>query len=276
MRNWLLLLLILSLTACQSEPHVQRWWERSLYEQEWIAIDDRQQVPEAPLASRRELPSYPWEHHLKEGPPKITKEFFRCRGCSLNAVRLLERQGKSERICDCGGTERHSLPLRDGKEFVYPILIDLLNYIQEKTKQRVIITAGHRCPEHHAYVDLSDENRYSKHQIGAEVSFYVEGMEYRPEEVVNWIKRFYQEKPETANKPEYINFERYTKEDAHVLTQPWMNKEIYIKLYTAKEGRNYDNRHPYPYISIQVRYDREKQERVIYSWDKAFNNYYRF
>ena len=64
-------------------------------------------------------------------------------------------------------------------------------------------------------------------------------------------------------------------QDTGILTAPWYNKEIFIKLYKKKEGRNFDNRHPYPYISIQVRFDTELNERVIYSWDKAYKNYLR-
>ena len=31
-------------------------------------------------------------------------------------------------------------------------------------------------------------------------------------------------------------------------TIPWFNKEIFIKLYRKSEGRDGDNRHPYPYL----------------------------
>jgi hypothetical protein len=44
-----------------------------------------------------------------------------------------------------------------------------------------------------------------------------------------------------------------------------MNKEILIKFYMPNEGRNADNRHPFPYLSIQVRFDRETNMRVAYS-----------
>ena len=61
-----------------------------------------------------------------------------------------------------------------------------------------------------------------------------------------------------------------------VAIKPWYNREIFIKLYQKNEGRNFDNRHPYPYISVQVRYDYDAQKKVTYSWDKAFRNYMRW
>ncbi len=173
---------------------------------------------------------------------------------------------------DCGGGTRHGLPVIGGKEGVYPILIDLFNYVQKKTGKRVIITSGHRCPQHNAYVDSSKTTQTSKHQIGAEVNFYVQGMEDRPLEIIGLLMQYYQETPGIKeNQP----FSRYTKPDALVATPPWMNKEVYIKLFQKDEGRNFDNRHPHPYIDIQVRFDRSKSERVVYSWEKANKGYSR-
>jgi hypothetical protein len=51
---------------------------------------------------------------------------------------------------------------------------------------------------------------------------------------------------------------------------------VFVKIYRENEGRNFDNQHAYPYISIQVRYDREKKQRVLYSWDLATHNYLRW
>jgi len=71
---------------------------------------------------------------------------------------------------------------------------------------------------------------------------------------------------------EYRHFQRYTKSDTDVSTQPWYNKEVFIKMYKADEGRDFDNRHPYPYIRIQVRYDRKERKRVTFNWDVAEKN----
>ena len=210
---------------------------------------------------------YAWE----EGDrlhPKITKEFFRCKGSSLNPAHTSE-DGKIYK--DCDGKERHSLPLKEGKEFVYPILLDILNYIQKKTHKKVVVTCGHRCPLHNEYADSSSLNRTSKHMIGAEVDFYVQGMEERPMDVIDLIFAYYREKNKGDQKD--TSFYRYQKEDTNVSTPPWYNKEIFIKLYLEHEGRDYDNRHPYPYIGMQVRYDPRKRERVTYTWEKAHKDY---
>lgn len=220
---------------------------------------------ETPKHTQRAL--YPWES--ESNLPRITKDFFRCKGNPIHDP--ISNQG--ETILDCDGGNRHGLPIIQGQEGVYPILISQLNYIQKKTGKRVIITSGHRCPSHNTYVDPSPENRISKHQIGAEVDFYVQGMEDRPEEIVALLMHYYQETP--GYQKEYQTFTRYDKSDAKVAIQPWMNKEIYIKLHQKDEGRNLDNRHPHPYITIQVRYDTKKNERVVYDWQRANKGYSR-
>lgn len=229
-----------------------------------------------PIATPEHTPraAYPWETeaHL----PKITKEFFRCKGSPLNLPRVdAADPEKPTPIADCEGCARHGLPVLHGRETVYPALIEILNYLQQKTGRRVIITCGHRCPAHNTYSDSSKENRVSKHQIGAEVDFYIQGMEDQPLEVVGLLMQYYQDHPSFKNQKEWTTFQRYEKGDAHVATQPWLNKEIYIKLYQKNEGRDADNRHPYPYLSIQIRYDRDKKEKVLYNPDRAARGYVR-
>lgn len=215
------------------------------------------------------LPTYPWNQNLVGNLPKITKEHFRCKGSSLNPVHTFSQKGQMTPYYDCGGSSKHSLPLREGKEYIYPVLIELTNYIQNKTGKRLVITSGHRCPEHNAYVDPAIGNQYSKHMIGAEVSFYVQGLEEKPEMIVPIIQEYYKQQPGFV-------FQRYEKDDTNVSTPPWFNKEIFVKVFKKTEGRNFDNRHPYPYISIQVRWDRDTNEKVTYSWDKAFRNFHRY
>jgi len=209
---------------------------------------------------------YPWEHeaHL----PRITKEFFRCRGSSLNPP-ILGETG-AEPITDCAGSSRHGLPVFGMKEGVYPVLIDLLNYLQKKTAKRAIITCGHRCPIHNAYAEPGKEALTSRHQIGAEVDFYMQGMEDQPLEVVQLILHYYQE---NHNLPKTKEWTEFTKQESKYSIQPWFNKEIFITLYQKEEGRDRDNRHPYPYLSLQVRYDREEQKPVVFNWAKAHMGY---
>lgn len=220
---------------------------------------------------------YPWELAYIGKHSKMTKEYFRCKGSSLNPPHGDHKDpSRPINYFDCGGVQKHSLPLKDGKEFIYPILIDLLNYVQAKTGCKVVITCGHRCPVHNAYADNTIYNQSSKHMIGAEVDFYLQNMEQRPEEVIKMLMHYYQEMPIYKGDKQYQEFQRLNTAKLNVSTPPWYNKEILIKLYLKDEGRDFDNRHPYPYISIQVRYDRELNEKVIYSWPTAFNSYQRF
>lgn len=199
--------------------------------------------------------TYPWEGTL----PRITKEFFRCKGSPANPA-CLDATDPTNPIFqnDCDAS-RHGLPVLGGQEGVYPILIDLLNEVQKKTGKRVIITSGHRCPTHNSYVDPSKENRTSKHQIGAEVDFYVQGLEGSPLEVVQVLIDYYK------GQGELESFQRVDK--------IWANKEVCIKFNSSAEGRNGDNQHPYPYLTLQVRWDRHSQERVSYAWKRAHLDY---
>lgn len=217
--------------------------------------------------------TYPWTQNSQNTLPKITKEHFRCKGNTLNPP--LKQNNSSDLLYDCGGLQKHGLPLRNGKEFIYPILIEILNYIQDTTQKRIVITSGHRCPEHNSYVDPSPPNQYSKHTIGAEVDFYVEGMEGDPQKIVEIIQQYYKNNTQYAEKKDYTTFTRYEKGDSNVAIQPWFNKELFIKIFSRNEGRNFDNRHAYPYISIQVRHDRDLNEKVNYSWERATKNYHR-
>lgn len=193
---------------------------------------------------------YPWEANYLGGQSSITKELFRCRCAS-----------------------KHSLPMRGGQEFMYPILLEILSYLQAKTGKAVVITCGHRCPTYHAHADPSLYGSTSKHMIGAEVDFYVAGLESKPLDVVNHIIAYYKEKEAYRNSKEYQTFLRLEATKLDIKTPAWYNKEILIKLYQKEEGRDCDNNHTHPYLSIQVRFDREKNEKVTYSWEKAFQGY---
>jgi hypothetical protein len=210
--------------------------------------------------------SYPWDERFNGSQATITKEFFRCKGSKLNPPIILS---DSETLFDCDGAKEHSLPIHEGEEFIYPALIDLLNYIQKQTHCRVHITAGHRCPKHTRYLNSSPKAQYSKHQIGAEVAFYVVGLESSPEKVLEVIKDYYKSNPKFSTDAKYTKFVRYEKEDTDVTTQPWYNHEIYVKLYKPTEGRDLDQNHSYSYFSIQLRHNRATGKRVLYTWDAA-------
>ena len=272
MKKGLVLFLFLELffTGCSSSSSPS-----SLSKGEYIfRHHDESLVQVEPIAPLKRAP-YPWEENRQSHYPKITKDFFRCRGSSLNPVNLFQKEKEIVRFYDCGGVQKHGLPLRDQKEFIYPILIDLLNYIQTGTGKRVVITCGHCCPEHNAYLDPSRANQASKHMLGAEVDFYVQGLEEQPDHIVDLILAYYRKEPKYQGKKEFQEFKRYEQENRTLRVPPWYNKEIFVKLYRKNEGRDSDNRHPYPYVSIQVRYDWDRDEQVTYSWNKAFRNFHR-
>ena len=129
----------------------------------------------------------------------------------------------------------------------------------------MIITCGHRCPIHNLYADPSKKARTSKHQVGAEVDFYVEGMEHAPQTVAEILMDYYKQK-ETDH--------RYTK--FQPTSKGWSNHEVAIRLYHAEEERDLDNQHPYPYLTLEVKYDRENKRRVFYSWHQAHSGTYKY
>ena len=83
--------------------------------------------------------------------------------------------------------------------------------------------------------------------------------------------QYYQENPFYKNDKECLEFKRYDKSNTRI--QPWMNKEIFIKINQKDEGRDGDNYHPHAYLTLQVRFDKERRERVVYEWSKANKGY---
>jgi hypothetical protein len=217
-------------------------------------IPEPQQV-ETPLI-------YPWEDKYIGKLPRITKEFFRCKGNPLSPpLEIISATHLISYQLDCGGIEEHSLPIREGEEFIYPILITLLNEVQKISHKKVIITSGHRCPTHNLYVDRTQKSRTSKHLMGAEVDFYVEGIERHPLSVVQILEKFYEDDEEFGPlKP---------------VEGKWTNREVTLSCYGSKERRNGDNLHPFPYLTIEVKYDRQTKRPVHFSWNQGYRDFYR-
>jgi hypothetical protein len=254
--------LLLTLSSCDHPP------EKKPPIAEYIFRLDGESYYNIEAQNKNTPPSYPWKKTYLSTHTPITKEHFRCKGSMLNAPqKILETE---ECMFDCNGINSHSLPLKNEKEFIYPILLTLLNKIQEDLQAQVIITSGHRCPKHNRFCDPSVFNLNSKHQLGAEVSFYVQGYEWSPQKALESIFNYYEEAA-----PEYKEFQRYTQTNTNVAIEPWHNKEIFIKYFQKDEGRNFDNQHPYPYIAIQVRFDKELNERLVFEEKKAIHNFYR-
>lgn len=241
--RWLLLLLLF-LGGCKKRELLRgEYITRLEHEQRFVPLE-QQPLVRSP---------YPWEERFIASCPRITKEFFRCKGCNTHPVRTVEREGKEPLILrDCPGG--HGLPVQDGVEFIYPCLIDLLNYLQERTGSPVVITSGHRCPQHNSYCDPSPKAASSKHLLGAEVSFYMAS--HPPEELLPLLQEYYKTTPPYKGIKEY---EEFVHEGSR-----YSNKEVAIQMYSKEEGRDFDNGHALPYLSIQVRYDRLKQCRVLF------------
>jgi hypothetical protein len=198
------------------------------------------------------LPSYPFKEHFS----LITKGHFECKGSYLNPPISLE---DGSMLFDCNGNKSHSLPIIDNEEWVCPLLLQLMNEIQSHFKRKVIITSGHRCPKHHLYL-TKNKDHYSKHQIAAQCTFYVEGYEGNPEAILDFLFNRYKN-----------NFQRFSG-PTDVSLQPWTNNEIFIKLYNEKEGRDLDNEHPYPYLSIQVKREPTTNQRITYDNKIAYKS----
>jgi len=208
--------------------------------------------------------------HKNSHYSSITKEFFRCRGSSLHLPIPVISDGKVvENIFDCAGSSTHSLPIREGKEYIYPVLIEILNTIQQKTRKQVVITSGHRCPQHHRYANAKGGPNSMKHMMGGCVTFYVAGLEDKPKEILKAIFAYYKNYPVSEKeKQKYTEFSRSDPTN-DTTTAPWYNKEIMIKFYKSNEGRDGDNAHPFPYFSIQVRFDREKNASLLFRQNEA-------
>ncbi|MBP9842366.1 MAG: hypothetical protein KBC64_08115 [Simkaniaceae bacterium] len=184
---------------------------------------------------------YPWEEQYIGSIRKITKEFFRCKGSSSNPAEIVK--GKEPvYFYDC---TPHSLPIREGEERVSTLLIDMLNFVQQKLEARVVITSAHQCPTHQKYLRKEKKSKMSRYLVGAKVDFYVEGYERKPQEVAALLNAFFKE-PLTVQ----------------VKGQEWSNREVRLVLRKSGERRNWDNRHPYPYFSLEDR-------TFTYTWDQA-------
>ncbi len=231
---------------------------------EWITRHSHDLSYPIPPLTARTAPTYAWDI---QGPTPITKEFFRCRGHSLHPPKYFTNsKGTKIRLDDCIGSSEHSLPIRDGKEFIYPCLIDLLNEVQQKSGKQVIITSGHRCMKHHKYVKLPSDSLASRKVIGAEVNFYVKGLESRPKEVAELIIDSYRDDP--AFKPPTLDPNSNGKE--------WKNKEIHLKVIEKGGERDAENPMPHPYLVLRVLWDRERDEPVVFRWDEAESNLMRW
>ncbi|MCF7806751.1 MAG: hypothetical protein K9M07_00185 [Simkaniaceae bacterium] len=206
---------------------------------------------------------YPWEERLVGDFPAITKEFFRCKGSHSHSDIVLG----DKVFRDCGGIETHSLPIQDRDEFVYPILLNLLNYVQAQMKRQVVVVCAHRCPLHQAYATHSSEKKISKHMMGAEVDFYVNGAEDKPYEAVKYLMQYYRDDPDVLEKKPFTQFFEASSSQNGVSS--WMNREIIIRIHHSQGEEDLDHPTTHPFITIELRYDRISGKRVDFNWNQA-------
>ncbi len=185
-------------------------------------------------------PSYQWEK--QHSPlPSFTKYSFRCTG--TNQEENIPSYKK------CLGTLQHGLPLYNGKEYIYPRLIDLLNFLQKENNEKISIIRGHLCPKVFALLDIKEQN--NKYLIGAIVKISSK---------INWeqnlpflIKKFYEKKKE-ENPLQEINNSNYP----IIFTNNEFKFIIYKPLTTN-------------IMEIEVLYDKEKDLTINFTIEDAQN-----
>lgn len=206
--------------------------------------------------------TYPWEISLPCGIESITINDFRCKGSVSHKKKASKGRSTSVYIMDCN-SESHSLPLRGGKEYVFPVLIDMCNYVQQELKSCVKIAAGHRCDAHSRYQLASLRNVGSRHRACALVTLYVENCSDTPEKVVDSIASFLAS--------DCYKRDNIFKTSCKYIHQGTKNARLTSKEFDvgiASQEALQDSEHlsaPY-YITIKVLYDYEAKSSVnIYS-----------
>jgi hypothetical protein len=250
-----LLLLCASCSSADQRIEKKRMNNNKTIEKIYRLSEEKVYLHEELKLCKREL--YPWENESEF--PKITIDHFRCRG-NLNNK---ERHALGQTFQDCKGLYEHGLPYVDGEEFVFPALLSILNKLQNRLEKKINITSGHRCPKHNSYVTLGT-SKLTRFMIGAKVEFYIEGMEKNPQNGIEAIIDLYK-----LDTEKYANFEKIRKDDGSF---KWQNKEIALSIEQKGEHSVLDNLN-HPVISIEILFDREKNESVILDWNKAYKGF---
>lgn len=206
---------------------------------------------------------YSWENTLAHEYPKITKEAFRCKG-SGNPKPKISRENVA--IFDCQGADKHSLPICEDRESIYPALLEILNFLQDQLKKKVVVTAGHRCYLHQTYLLGTTSGAITKYLVGAQVDFLIDGLQASSQQIIDCLQKYYQEI--------FPNEKDYHLEKT--VTGVWQNKEIFVRFFAKHEGRNEDNSHDYPYLSIELKHDRVLNKKIHVKYQQAINGYFRF
>jgi hypothetical protein len=154
-----------------------QWWNRKDTYRVW--------QNDSSLSSR-----VPWIRY-EIGPhatwQTLTRDHFRCKGKGARAPLALE---DGNYLFDCWGFE-HGLPWIQEKEFVEPLLLRVLNAIQQELQTSVLILSGHRCPAHHRFITHGKGSPSDRHLIAAAADFQVRGFEKTPLMVVSTVQKIF-------------------------------------------------------------------------------------
>lgn len=265
MKNWSLVTVLLLLTGCVSveDTQMEKFYAKNEIREKIYRFEEEIEYPLLP-PQKKEKEKYPWEKEAQVKLDPVAVSDFICKGSKKHPNRIIVRASQEELSYeDCGGKEEHGTPT------IYPILPRLLNRVQELTGRRVVITSGFRCPKHEQYLHPGEVAPSSLYTHGAACDFYVEGLQNSPQIVIKIIQDFYKQDPATSHDPSFTVFHRLPLDTSHAVT-PWINREICLIINTDQEGRNPDNAHDFPYISLLVHYDREAKKPIKTTWQGIF------
>ncbi|PCI76056.1 hypothetical protein COB21_04930 [Candidatus Aerophobetes bacterium] len=192
--------------------------------------------------------------------PPITTHHFRCKGSHNNPIIHHIIDEKTKYFQDCDGLHTHSLPIIDGEETVYPHLVELLNYAQQKTKRPITILSGHRCYMHQSYLSCKHADLISLYQLGAAADVCFQGSHLNLLSLVSAISDWYSCAKNLSKTKFSINQDH---------TQ-WSNRYITLTLHektdlpsTAYQG---------PHLTIKLKKDPHSGKTITYSYRKVRNN----
>src|ERR1700733_12602576 len=108
MYNLILILLLFLCSGCSSsEESAEEKMRRLNQKGEYIYRHHDEFLFGVVPPQTKPAPVYPWEEGQSGAHPRITKEFFRCKGTSLNPVHIIQTDGKeTARYYDCNGGQK--------------------------------------------------------------------------------------------------------------------------------------------------------------------------
>lgn len=184
---------------------------------------------------------------MRSHTTRINKYHFCCGGSIEHPIYETDKGWFS----DCSGGQVHSLPLKDNEEWISPILITLLNDLQDHFETAAVVLCGHCCPIHYRYRIEKGQRAVRRHMMGAAVDFKLkkkpaqQTIDYLVERA-NW----YSADPLSPIDPTYSHS-----------TKAWKNRHFKIHLL-----ENYESDQTAA-IRIEVFHDPIIDETIRFQWD---------